>query len=96
LIGNQATRYGGIYFIKRLREKYKNDAVIRSLPVIFYSAYSPEQITIIKQQVGEAFLEETEFIGTFELLLPEVITILAKVRSSPVTVSPKKKPTSVI
>lgn len=92
-VGNRATRYGGIYFIKELREKYKDSPGIETLPVIFYSAYRPEQIETIKQQVGEAFLEDIKFSGSFDILLPEVIKLLAKIRSSPVTVRPKKKAT---
>jgi CheY-like chemotaxis protein len=92
---NQATRYGGIYFIKELREKYLDSPGIKALPVIFYSAYQPDQIEKIKRQVGETFLEEIRFCGSFDTLLPEVITILAKVRSNPVTVRPKKKATDI-
>jgi len=91
-IGNRATRYGGIYFLKELREK-NVDPVIKSLPVIFYSAYRPDQIGRIKKQVGVKSLVGIEFCGSFETLLPRVITMLAEVRSNPITVSPKKKPT---
>jgi CheY-like chemotaxis protein len=94
-IGNQATRYGGIYFIKELRKKYKDNPAITSLPVIFYSAYRPDQIETIKKQVGEAFLEEIQFSGTFDVLLLEVVKVLAEIRSHPVIVSPKKKPTNL-
>jgi CheY-like chemotaxis protein len=94
-LGNKATRYDGIYFIKELREKYKDSPGIKALPVIFYSAYRPDQIETIKRQVGDAFLEEIKFSGSFDTLLPDVITMLAKIRSNPVAVMPMKKPTDI-
>jgi CheY-like chemotaxis protein len=95
-VKNEYDRYDGIYFIKELREKYKGSPGIEALPVIFYSAYTPAQLEIIKRQVGESFLEEMKFSGSFDTLLPEVITTLARIRSSPVTVRPKKKATEVV
>jgi len=89
-IDHRDTRYGGIYFIKELREKYEKNAAVKSMPVIFYTAYRPDQITKIKQQVGEASLDEAQFIGSFDVLLPAVITMLSRVRSSPVAVEPQE------
>lgn len=93
-LGERETRYDGIYFIKGLRER-SGDQLIKSLPVIFYSAYRPDQIERIKQQVGTESLEEVEFCSTIEGLVSKVIRILAEVRSNPIIVRPKKKPTSV-
>ena len=94
-IGNRKTRYEGIYFVKKLREKYKDNPIIKSLPVVFYSAYTPEQIKTIKRQVGEEFLDKIDFLGTFDILLLRVIPLLAKLRENPITVPPKKVPTDL-
>jgi CheY-like chemotaxis protein len=92
-LGERETIYDGIYFIKNLREK-SDDQIIKSLPVIFYSAYKPEQIERIKKQVGAESLQEIEFCGTIESLVSQAIKILAEVRLYPIKVRSTKKPTN--
>jgi CheY-like chemotaxis protein len=93
-IDNRDTRYGGIYFIKDLREK-SVDPVIKYLPTIFYTAYTPDQIKKIKKDVGIESLSDIEFCYSIDTLLIKVITILSKVRSNPIKVSSQKEPTQI-
>lgn len=92
IIGERETIYDGVYFIKELREAQANP-VIKSLPVIFYTAYRPEQIETVKSQTVISSLPGIEFCNSIESLLIRTIKILSEVRSNPITVTSKKKPT---
>lgn len=100
LLGGRETIYDGLYFVKGLREKSgksdePEDEVARSLPVIFYTAYTPQKLAIIESQVGpEAFPKEGEICDTIEGLVTQAIKTLAMVRTSPIKVRSKKKATS--
>ena len=85
--------YGGMYFAKELRESHP-DPTIRSLPVIFYSAFRQDQIERIVRRVSGEALSDTASCDSIEALLSSVITTLSEVRSNPITVRSTKKPTS--
>ena len=92
-VDERETIYDGIYFIKSLREN-SDDKVVNSLPVIFYTAYTPEKLEIIRKQVGPEAFQELEVCATIEGLVSQVIKNLAEVRLKPIIVRSKKKATS--
>ena len=94
-IGNIETIYGGIYFIKQLKEEFAND-FFKEIPVIFYSAYTAEKRKRIIDQdhIAREVFSNHKIVETIEELLKEVIETLSDMRSNPVMVSSKKKPTS--
>lgn len=83
--------YGGMEFIKKLRTEY-SDPVISSLPVVFYTAYSPEVVSKIVQQVGIARFPKIEYSHSIRDLVAQAITLIAEYRSNPIKVD-KKQPT---
>jgi len=84
--------YGGINMISQLRNQYK-DRVIGSIPIIYYTAYSAEQLQTIDNQTGFKSMTDIEICGTIEELLVTAIHILSQIRCNPVKVKSKKKPT---
>jgi len=54
-------RYGGIEFIKELRQS-KDDPNVKNVPVIFYTAYKPDQVDRILDQVSARGLPDTYFL----------------------------------
>ncbi len=83
--------YGGMEQIKELREKH-DDLVIRDLPVIFYTAYKPEQVENISKDVMIVRFQNIEFCYSIESLVQKSITTIAESRSNPIKVG-KKQPT---
>ena len=85
---NNNPTYGGLDFIVSLRET-GNDINIKNLPVIFYTAYTEDQLTTIKNQTGLKFYEDMYFSSSIEDLLERAIKVLVEYRSKPIKVGRK-------
>lgn len=91
---SQFSRYGGIEFIKEIRQS-NVDPVVRNLPVIFYTAYSPDQVERIFDQVAASELPDIHVCHSIEGLLKEVFRILPTVRAEAIRVSSSKRATDI-
>ena len=87
-------RYGGIEFIKELRQS-SEDPVVQNLPVIFYTAYRPDQVETILDQVSARELHDIHFCHSIEGLLKEVFRILPTARAEAIRVSSRKVATDI-
>ena len=87
---NNAT-YGGMQLIKKLRDQH-DDPVIRALPVIFYTAYTPAQLEDITRSAGMERALRVEYCHSIESLVRQTIVAIAETRSNPIKVG-KKRPT---
>ncbi len=83
--------YGGMEFVKKLRDD-NPDPVISSLPVVFYTGYTPEVVSEIEQEVGIARYLKVEYAFSIGDLIKQVITLIAESRNNPIKVG-KKQPT---
>lgn len=88
---NDEPTYGGMEKIKEIRDNY-NDAVIRTLPVIFYTAYTPEVAKEILNEVGLERYLRIDTCHSIETLIRQAILTIAENRSNPLKVG-KKQPT---
>jgi hypothetical protein len=77
--------------IKKLREEFE-DPVIRALPVIFYTAYTPAQLEDIVRSEGMDRFLKIEFCHSIETLVQQAIIAIAESRLNPIKVG-KKRPT---
>ena len=77
--------------IKEIRDKF-SDPVIRSLPVIFYTAYTPYDTQEIMKEVGIERYLRIYICHTIETLVKQAIVTISESRSNPIKVE-KKKPT---
>jgi CheY-like chemotaxis protein len=82
--------YGGMEFVKELRTY--PDPVISSVPVVFYTAYTPEAVSTIIQEVELPRFPKAEYAYSIRDLVTQVITLIAESRSYPIKVG-KKQPT---
>jgi CheY-like chemotaxis protein len=87
-------RYGGIEFIKDIRQS-SDDPVVKNLPVIFYTAYRPEQVETILDQVSARDLPDIHFCHSIEGLLKEIFHILPTARAEAIRVSSRKVATDI-
>jgi CheY-like chemotaxis protein len=87
-------RYGGMEFIKEIRQS-KGDPVARNLPVVFYTAYEPEQVETILDQVSARDLSDIHFCYSIEGLLRQVFEILPAARSEAIKVRSLKPATDI-
>jgi CheY-like chemotaxis protein len=93
-------QHEGVNFIVKLRA-VAEDKRIRTLPVIFYGAYSWKQLFQHTSPTRELQLEpkisesvpEPEISESAVDLIPMVITVISEERLNPILVSAKKKPT---
>lgn len=83
--------YGGMEKIKEIRDKYF-DPVIRSLPVIFYTAYTPYDAKEIMKEVGIERYLRIYICYSIETLVRQAIITISESRSNPIKVE-KKMPT---
>jgi CheY-like chemotaxis protein len=83
---------GGVNFIVKLRN-YKEDARIKTLPVIFYGAYSWNRLVEYTRRARE-LRPEAEISNAVDDFIPKVIRMLSAERENPITVSAQKTPTS--
>jgi CheY-like chemotaxis protein len=88
---NEQPTYGGMEKIKAIRDKY-NDPIIRTLPVIFYTAYTPNVAVEIMKEVGLERYLKIEICHSIETLVKQAILTISESRSNPIKVG-KKKPT---
>ena len=72
-------RYGGIEYIKKLRGE--RDPVSANLPVIFYTAYRPEQVETILDQLSARNLSDIHFCFSVKGLLEKLFEILPVARA---------------
>jgi CheY-like chemotaxis protein len=86
----QAT-YGGMEKIKDIRDNY-NDSVISTLPVIFYTAYTPAVTKEIMEEVGLVRYLKIDICHSIETLVKQAILTISESRSNPIKVG-KKRPT---
>ncbi len=86
-------RYGGIEYIKRLRSG--NDPVSANLPVVFYTAYRPDQVETILDQISARNLSDIHFCYSVEGLLKKVFVILPVARAEVMRVKSKKQATDI-
>jgi len=84
---NNAT-YGGLNYVVGLRDS-SQDINLKHLPVIFYTAYTDDQLSIIKQQTELKFYEDMYFSSSIEDLVERVIKVLIDYRSRPIKVGRK-------
>lgn len=87
-------RYGGIEFIKDIRQS-SDDLVVKNLPVIFYTAYRPDQVETILDQVSSRDLPDIHFCHSIEGLLKEIFHILPTARAEAIRVSSRKVATDI-
>lgn len=86
-------RYGGIEYIKRLRNG--NDPVSANLPVVFYTAYKPDQVENILDQISARNLLDIHFCYSVEGLIKKVFLILPVARAEVTRVKSKKQATDI-
>lgn len=91
---SQFGRYGGIEYIKEIRQS-SGDLVVKNLPVIFYTAYRPDQIETILDQVSATELPDLHFCHSVEGLLKKIFRILPTARAEAITVSSRKRATDI-
>jgi len=91
---SQFGRYGGIEYIKQIRQS-SGDLVVKNLPVIFYTAYRPDQIDTILNQVSAKELPDLHFCHSVEGLLKEIFRILPTARAEAIRVSSRKRATDI-
>ncbi len=92
-LNNGEPIHEGVNFIVKLRnEKHTKDPIIRSLPVIFYAAYSWDRLAEFTRPAREA-TPEAEITNNVETLIPKVVKSISQIRSNPLKVSGKKQPT---
>jgi len=91
---SQFSRYGGIELIKEIRQS-NDDPVIKNIPVIFYTAYRPEQVENILDQVSARELPDVHFCYSVEGLLRKVFGILPTARADVIRVSSGKRATDI-
>ncbi len=84
--------YGGLNTATNIRDTYKNKT-IGSITIIFYTGYSEEKIERIHRQTNFKSMENIQICHTIEELLISVVTILVHVRTNPIKMKSKKKPT---
>jgi len=82
----------GVNFVVKLR-KEETDERIKSLPIIFYAAYSWESLVDFTRLARELRPPEPEISNSVDDLIPKVIRSLSEERIDPITVSAKKTPT---
>lgn len=87
-------RYGGIEFIKEIRQS-STDSVVKDVPVVFYTAYRPEQIDRILNQVSAKDLSDVHFCNSIEGLLRKVFEILPAIRAEAIKVRSRKPATNI-
>jgi len=83
--------YEGVDFVVSLRND--DNARIRSLPVIFYAAYSLKLLADITHPY-RLLRPEVEISNTIDDLIPKAIRVLSEERRNPITVSAQKIPTT--
>ena len=84
---NKAT-YGGLEFIRKIRDS-EMDSNMKELPVIFYSAYTKEQLVIIKEHTNLKFYDDMYFCDAVENLTDRVSKLLVEYRTKPLKVGKK-------
>lgn len=86
-------RYGGIEYIKRLRSA--NDPISANLPVIFYTAYRPDQVAVILEQISAKNLTDIFFCYSVEGLIKKVFAVLPVARAEVTKVKSRKQATDI-
>lgn len=91
-LNNGVIIHEGVNFIVKLRQE--KDPSIRSLPVLFYAAYSWPKLVKFTRPARE-LPPEAELSNTPEMLIVKTIKMLAEARSQPIKSKSKKSPTRV-
>ena len=84
---NKAT-YGGLEFIRKIRDS-NIDSNMQGLPVIFYTAYTKDQLEIIKEQTKLKFYNDMYFCDSVENLIDRVSRLLVEYRTKPLKIGKK-------
>ena len=87
-VNKDEVTYGGLEFIRNIRDskKYSN---MQALPVIFYTAYTKEQLETIKEQTKLKFYDNMYFCHDVENLVDRVSKLLVEYRTKPLKVGRK-------
>jgi CheY-like chemotaxis protein len=85
----------GVNFIVKLRQKKDPDSVVKKLPVIFYAAYTPEELEKWTRPARD-YYPIPEIADSSIDLVQKAVKLLAEVRSAPIVARLKKQPTSVV
>ena len=83
-----------IEFIKETRRS-RDDPVIRGMPVVFYTAYRPDQVETILDQVSARDLPDISFCHSVEGLLQRVFEVLPAARAAAIEVQSQKEATDI-
>jgi CheY-like chemotaxis protein len=90
-------RYGGVEFVQELRQwkGREDDRIVRSLPIVVYTAYTDEQVRDIFRQVSLDDITDLYICHTIAGLLRKVFEILPAARAEAIKVPASKPPTDI-